>query len=115
MNTRLRSYGLADFADEYLGSEPGANLIGAGPAAAEIANVTQAETHASPLIATVLWRAFLEAGGLKELRDAQPDQVPEDVGEAREVYVLRHPLRGGEPRHDLLVLATGDISPRGVQ
>jgi hypothetical protein len=106
-------YGVSDFADDYLGTEPGVNLSGVGPAGNEVAYATQSETHASPLIATVLWRAFLEGGGLDEFRSMYSEQLPASAT-VEELFVIRHPLRGGEPRHDLLLLVDGDVDPRGI-
>src|SRR5262249_9330738 len=47
MGVEVRTYSVADFADDFLGGDVGVNLIGAGPAAAEVGERTDAETLAS--------------------------------------------------------------------
>jgi hypothetical protein len=113
VSVEVGNYAVSDFADDFLGGEPGVNLSSAGPAANEIAYATKSETHASPLIATVLWRAFLEGGGLQEFRSTYADQLPESAV-VQDLFVIRHPLRGGEPRHDLLLLVDGEVDARGI-
>ena len=114
MNVQLRTYSVSDFADDYLGGKPGLDLANVGPASSAVLNWTQSERRTSPLIATVLWRAFLEAGGLDWARVNFADRLPDEPLTIDDVFVIRHPLDGGEPRHDLLVLVANEVDAQGM-
>jgi hypothetical protein len=113
MSVQARPYAVSDFADDYLGSEPGVNLTWAGSATAEVGAATQSELYASPLIATVLWRAFIEGDGFEQLREEFPDAPAVDA--VRDMFIVRHPIDADEPRHDLMLLVAADVERRGVR
>jgi hypothetical protein len=109
---QTRTYSLSDFADDYLGAEPGLDLAFVGPATSKVTEVIGSESHTAPLLATLVWQAFLRADGLREAK-----AIPIPISDTDEILVVRHPLRGGEPRHDLLVLVHDwpeGYLPRGV-
>ena len=95
--------GVSEFADELLGDRPGIDLATAGDACAGIAERLPDPADASALIATVLWDVFSRT---RAFRDVLAGTIRPGA-QAGDRYVVRHPLFGGQPRHDLLVLHPG--------
>lgn len=91
--------GVSEFADEFLGEEPGVDLATAGNACATIADRLPDPKAGSSTIATVLWEVFRSS---KAFYGAVDDIVGADAPDG-EQFVVRHPLFGGPARHDLLV------------
>src|SRR4051794_4693730 len=102
MNVAARAAGLSDFADDYLGGEPGVNLAFAGPASQRVLASTHSEAHTSPLIGTILWRCFLAAGGLNAFQEDYSEVMPK-VDAVTDTFIVRHGAPQGDPRYDLLV------------
>lgn len=102
---------VSDFADELLGEEPSRDLARAGSACEALAH-TLDEGDASPLIATIVWDVFCRTEAFQETVRGIT-RAP--IGD-RETFVVRHPLFGGRPRHDLLVFdsAMRDSEPQSA-
>lgn len=103
MSTIPQVSGISDFADSYLGAEPGPNLAEAGPACRLVLEALGGQADAAtPLIATMFWQAFLRADEFRScLAEADIDPAAAD---SAQTIVVAHPLRPGTtPRYDLIV------------
>lgn len=103
---------VSDFADELLGEEPGLDLAEAGPACLALTETLDEGEDASALIATIVWDVFCRTEAFQAtIRDITRAPVDD-----RETFVVRHPLFGGRPRHDLLVFdaAMRDSEPQSA-
>jgi hypothetical protein len=109
-NTALGLTSASDFADEFLGEDPGIDMAEAGPACADLASRLPDHKVASSLIATIVWDVFSRTFTF----DETVGKVTGSQGSRHEFFVVRHPLFGGRPRHDLLVLDSTmrDLKPQ---
>ncbi|MDQ3914998.1 MAG: Ig-like domain-containing protein [Actinomycetota bacterium] len=96
---RARVEGLNDLADRYLGADPGPPLAFAGPASQRLREALRDDERATPLIATLYWRAFLGSPGFAQRVAALGASA--GAIEQPDVLVVTH---AGGTRHDLVVL-----------
>jgi hypothetical protein len=94
---------LSQLADELLGAEGGGQLQDAGPSSKYLYVAVGSEVHASPLIATTFWQAFIASQSFPNLlRRAGASILAISHAEAVEAYIVCHGQ--GWPRFDLVVL-----------
>src|SRR5712691_6757980 len=99
---------VSEFADDYLGSEPGVNLSHTSESAVKVLEVVGGdEAAASPLVATMFWQAYTRSPAFHTLLAERAGVDPSS--DTWEAFVIRHPLFGGEPRHDLIVLSSAYV------
>jgi hypothetical protein len=96
---------LSAFANQYLGPWPTAVLPYAGPASQELTSITQNETRAQPLIASLFWQAFTSLDAYTQLLSSLGLR-PEDRANRQEL-VVRHSSTPFWSRYDLMVLDPG--------
>jgi hypothetical protein len=103
---------LAQLADQLLGTDGGIQLQDAGPSSRRLYATIRSEVHASPLIATTFWQAFIASQSFPDtLRKAGASAIAISQGE---IYIVCH--GEGWPRFDLVVLDPefASESPRAV-